>query len=209
MSKRNTKADKGCVGFVADGVMRKANIYVFKTNDKEPTEVIANLKQYYGSIRGKYICISNVDEVYDKFLEELKEYRIMDTILFSVSITTGNNKLKTVSGTNKSYNIKCDEGEDEEDEDKQEKDKDKDKDKEETEDKQTKSQNKQSKEKKTKVKDTPEPEEETNQNKDTDNSDSDSENSDTEEDDRKSKPKLKKKTKSTDESKPKTKGKNK
>ena len=113
MSKRtSSKSDKGCVGFVADGVMRKATIYAFKTNDKDPSEIISELQQYFGSVKGKYICISDVDEVYDKFLEELKDHRIKETPLFSVSITTGNTALKQVSGTSKSHNIKCDNGED-------------------------------------------------------------------------------------------------
>ena len=200
MSKRtSSKSDKGCVGFVADGVMRKATIYAFKTNDKDPSEIISELQQYFGSVKGKYICISDVDEVYDKFLEELKDHRIKETSLFSVSITTGNTALKQVSGTSKSHNIKYDNGDD----DTEEKDKDKDKDEEaedEPEEKQTKK--KATLQKTTKTKKTNKTDKTDSDKEDEDGSGSDqqSDNDSDDEDDKKAKPKLKKKSTKTDDS---------
>jgi hypothetical protein len=106
MSKRTSKSDKGCVGFVADGVMRKVTIYVFKTYDKDPSERIAELQEYFGAVKGKYINVANVDEIYDKFIEELSAHRIKETPLISVSITSGNDALKKVSDVKQSHNIK-------------------------------------------------------------------------------------------------------
>ena len=204
MSKRTySKSDKGCVGFVADGVIRKATIYAFKTSDKDPSEIISELQQYFGSVKGKYICVSDVDDVYDKFLEELKQHRLKETPLFSVSITTGNTALKQVSGTSKSHNIKSDDGSDDADGDEKEAEKEA-----EPEEKQTK---KKTPAKTTKSKKTEKAESE-NEDDDAEKSESNSESeNDSDEDEKKAKPKLKKKTTKTDDSassaKPKKKGK--
>jgi len=216
MSKRSSsKSDKGCVGFVADGVIRKATIYAFKTNDKDPSEIISELQQYFGSVKGKYICVSDVDDVYDKFMEELKQYRVKETPLFSVSITTGNNALKQVSGTTKSHNIKS--SDDSDDADGEDKDKEADKEVEpevEPEEKQTK------KKTPTKTTKTKKVEKEESENEDENNDDNDDghdsdedtkkpdkdsdNNSDSDEDEKKTKakPKLKKKSTKTDDSTP-------
>jgi len=206
MSKRtSSKSDKGCVGFVADGVIRKATIYAFKTSDKDPSEIISELQQYFGSVKGKYICVSDVDDVYDKFLEELKQHRVKETPLFGVSITTGNNALKQVSGTTKSHNIKSDDGSDDADGDEKEAEKEAEP---EPEEKQTK---KKTPAKTTKSKKTEKAESE-NEDDDAEKSGSNSESeNDSDEEEKKAKPKLKKKTIKTDDSassaKPKKKGK--
>ena len=190
MSKRtSSKSDKGCVGFVADGVIRKATIYAFKTSDKDPSEIISELQQYFGSVKGKYICVSDVDDVYDKFLEELKQHRLKETPLFSVSITTGNTALKQVSGTSKSHNIKCDNGEDDAEEKEEEAE-------DEPEEKQTKK-----KATPQKVTKTTKAKKDESDNEDDEEAGSGQESdNDNDEDDKKAKPKLKKKSTKTDDS---------
>lgn len=198
MSKHTSKSDKGCVGFVADGIMRKATIYAFKINDRDPSERVAELQQYFGAVKGKYVCVSDIDNVYDKFLEALQEHRIKDTPLFGVSITKGNDTLKSVSETTKAHNIKCgdsdeaeEEAEDEPKTTKKTKSKAKQNDEEDEEEDEDKPSKKTSKAKKASTKKT-----EKDDSAEEDDDKSSEEESDKEEE---KKPKLKKKTKSDED----------
>jgi hypothetical protein len=204
MSKRTSKSDKGCVGFVADGVIRKATIYAFKTNDKDPAERISELQQYFGSVKGKYVCVSDVDEVYDKFVEALSEFRVKETPLFGVSITKGNDVLKTVSETTKAHNIKCGDGGDGDEDEKQEVDEGDETDKTTKPTKKTaktKQADEDAEEKPVKKSTNKKPASKKDEDEQ-ESSKSESENDDDDDDEKESKPKLKKKnTKSTDEGK--------
>ena len=96
-----SKSNKGSVGFAYGGVMKLNTSFVFKSIDKIPSTIQTGLVQYYGpGITLKYVNVeeAKLDEIFKEFQTKLAEYNLATTKLYDISIATGSNTLREISG---------------------------------------------------------------------------------------------------------------
>jgi hypothetical protein len=96
-----SKSNKGSVGFAYGGVMKLNTSFVFKSTKKEPSDIQSDLVQYYGpGITLKYVNVeeAKLDEIFKEFQTKLAEYNLATTRLYDISIATGSNTLREISG---------------------------------------------------------------------------------------------------------------
>jgi hypothetical protein len=73
-SRKSTKATKGSVGFIHGGTFRQGLFRIFKSDEKDPADTLAEFHEYYGQkLSGRYVNVESVDDIYEKFLEHYEK----------------------------------------------------------------------------------------------------------------------------------------
>jgi hypothetical protein len=73
-SNKSSKSEKGCVGFVAGGVLKQGHIRIISSDSNDPEEVIQEYVKYYGeSVKLKFVPVENPSDYLEKFAEKLVE----------------------------------------------------------------------------------------------------------------------------------------
>jgi cobalamin biosynthesis protein CobT len=113
-SHKSTKATKGSVGFIHGGTFRQGLFRIFKSDDKDPSETLAEFHQYYGQkLSGRYVNVESVDEIYEKFLEHYQKEKVngTETVFKTSTMKSVCDTLKDIAEVSKCHLIKSDSSE--------------------------------------------------------------------------------------------------
>jgi hypothetical protein len=117
-ARKSTKAAKGSIGFIHGGTFRQGLFRIFKSDEKDPSDTLAEFHEYYGQkLSGRYVNVENVDEIYEKFLEHYGNEKVngTNTVFKTSTMKSVCDKLKDIAEVSKCHLIKSDSSEEEND----------------------------------------------------------------------------------------------
>ena len=113
-TRKSSKATKGSVGFIHGGTFRQGLFRIFKSDDKDPSETLAEFHEYYGQkLSGRYVNVESVDDIYEKFLEHYQKEKVSGTesVFKTSTMKSVCDTLKEIAEVSKCHLIKSESSE--------------------------------------------------------------------------------------------------